>query len=86
MLTPDAHWTAQGDIRNRHHYGHHSRPIIILFLHCINKELLSRHLPEFEDAIYYVAGPLAMVTGMRQMLAELASTRTTFRMEEFAGC
>ena len=42
----------------------------------IDKEMLSRHLSSLQGPIYYIAGPPAMVTGMRKMLPPPASTKT----------
>ena len=51
----------------------------------INKEMLSRHLPSLQGPIYYVAGPPAMVTGMRKMLVGAGVDEDDVRSEEFAG-
>ena len=51
----------------------------------INKEMLSRHLPSLQEPIYYVAGPPAMVTGMRKMLVGAGVDEDDVRSEEFAG-
>ena len=51
----------------------------------INKEMLSRHLPELQGPIYYVAGPPAMVTGMRKMLVGTGVDEDDIRTEEFGG-
>ena len=51
----------------------------------INSDMLSRHLPSLQGPIYYVAGPPAMVTAMRQMLASAGVDEDDIRTEEFAG-
>jgi len=51
----------------------------------VNKEMVSRHLPSLQGPIYYLAGPPAMVTAMRQMLVDAAVDEDDIRTEEFAG-
>lgn len=51
----------------------------------INKEMLSRHLTDLQGPIYYVAGPPAMVTGMRTMLVGSNVDEDDIRTEEFGG-
>ena len=51
----------------------------------IDREMLARHLPSLQGPIYYVAGPPAMVTAMRQMLAAAGVDEDDIRTEEFAG-
>jgi ferredoxin-NADP reductase len=51
----------------------------------INQEMLARYLPTLQGPIYYVAGPPAMVTAMRQMLATAGVDEDDVRTEEFAG-
>lgn len=51
----------------------------------INEEMLSRHLLSLRGPIYYVAGPPAMVTGMRKMLLGASVDEDGIRTEEFAG-
>ena len=51
----------------------------------INQEMLSRHLSSLQGPIYYVAGPPAMVTAMREMLAGASVEEDDIRSEEFAG-
>ncbi len=51
----------------------------------INKEMLSRHLTNLQGPIYYVAGPPAMVTGMRKMLVGASVDEDDIRAEEFGG-
>src|SRR5207248_1693971 len=38
----------------------------------INPEMLSKHIPNFQGPIYYIAGPPAMVAAMRQALTQAA--------------
>jgi ferredoxin-NADP reductase len=51
----------------------------------INKEMLSRHLIDLQGPIYYVAGPPAMVAGIRKMLVGADVDEDDIRSEDFAG-
>ena len=51
----------------------------------INKEMLSRHLTNLQGPIYYVAGPPAMVAGLRKMLVGAEVDEDDIRSEDFAG-
>jgi ferredoxin-NADP reductase len=51
----------------------------------INREMLERHVPSLQGPIYYIAGPPAMVTSMRQMLTEAGANQDDIRTEEFSG-
>jgi ferredoxin-NADP reductase len=51
----------------------------------INAQMLSKHIGDLHDPIYYVAGPPGMVTGAHQTLVELAVPQENIRMEHFAG-
>jgi ferredoxin-NADP reductase len=51
----------------------------------VDKEMLSRHLSDLRGPIYYVAGPPAMVAGMRNMLVASGVDEDDIRAEEFAG-
>jgi ferredoxin-NADP reductase len=51
----------------------------------IDREMLTRHLPQLAGAVYYVAGPPAMVTAMRDMLMGAGIDEDDVRSEEFAG-
>jgi ferredoxin-NADP reductase len=51
----------------------------------VNKEMVSRHLASLQGPIYYLAGPPAMVTAMRQMLVDAAVDEDDIRTEEFSG-
>jgi len=51
----------------------------------INQEMLSRHLISLQGPIYYVAGPPAMVAGMRKMLVSAKVDEDDIRTEEFGG-
>jgi ferredoxin-NADP reductase len=51
----------------------------------INQEILARYLPSFQGPIYYIAGPPAMVTAMRQMLIAAGVDEDDVRTEEFSG-
>ena len=51
----------------------------------IDKEMLSRHLASLQGPIYYVAGPPAMVAGIKQMLVKADIEEDDIRAEDFAG-
>ena len=51
----------------------------------INREMLVKHIPALQGPIYYLAGPSAMVTGMRNVLVGAAVDEDDIRTEEFAG-
>lgn len=51
----------------------------------INGEMLKKNLPSLQGPIYYIAGPPAMVTAMRQMLVQANVDEDDIRTEEFAG-
>lgn len=51
----------------------------------INGEMLGRHLPSLQGPIYYLAGPPAMVAGMRRMLTDAGVDEDDIRTEEFSG-
>ena len=51
----------------------------------INKEMLSRYLNDLRGPIYYVAGPPAMVGGLREMLVASGVDEDDIRTDEFAG-
>ena len=51
----------------------------------INQEMLSRLLTSLQGPIYYVAGPSAMVAGIRQMLVGAHVDEDDIRTEDFAG-
>jgi len=51
----------------------------------INHEMLSRHLTNLQEPIYYIAGPPAMVAGLRKMLVAANVDEDDIRTEDFAG-
>jgi ferredoxin-NADP reductase len=51
----------------------------------ITKEMIERHVADKTDAVYYSAGPLAMVTAMRKTLGEMGVSDDDIRTEEFTG-
>jgi len=51
----------------------------------IDKEMLSRHLTTLQGPIYYIAGPPAMVAGIRKMLVAGNVDEDDIRAEDFAG-
>jgi ferredoxin-NADP reductase len=51
----------------------------------LNKEMLSKYLNDLRRPTYYIAGPPAMVSGMRKMLVESDVDEDDIRTDEFAG-
>lgn len=51
----------------------------------INKEMLSKYLNDLRGPIYYIAGPPAMVSGLKTMLVESGVDEDDIRTDEFAG-
>ncbi len=51
----------------------------------IDTAMLSRHLGDLHGPIYYIAGPPAMVAGMRKMLVASGIDEDDVRTDEFAG-
>jgi ferredoxin-NADP reductase len=51
----------------------------------INREMLSKYLNGLRGPIYYIAGPPAMVGGMRKMLVASGVDEDDIRTDEFAG-
>ena len=51
----------------------------------ISIEMLSKWIPDLRAPIYYVAGPSAMVSGIRKMLISSGISEDDIRAEEFAG-
>lgn len=51
----------------------------------LNIETLSRHLSNLQSPIYYVAGPPAMVAGMRKTLVAGGVDGDDIRTEDFGG-
>jgi ferredoxin-NADP reductase len=51
----------------------------------IDAAMITRHLPALSGPIYYVAGPPAMVTAMRDMLVKAGVDEDDIRAEDFAG-
>jgi|SRR5215469_4475222 len=51
----------------------------------ITPGMLTKHIPNLQGPIYYIAGPPAMVAGMRQILTQAAVDEDDIRTEEFAG-
>jgi ferredoxin-NADP reductase len=51
----------------------------------INQEMLSRYLTNLQGPIYYIAGPPAMVAGLRKMLVAANVDEDDIRAEDFAG-
>jgi len=51
----------------------------------IDGKMLRAHLSNLQGPIYYIAGPPAMVTAMREMLASVGIDEDDIRTEEFSG-
>jgi ferredoxin-NADP reductase len=51
----------------------------------LSGELLRKHVHDLSGPIYYIAGPPAMVAGMRQMLVGAGVDGDDIRTEDFAG-
>ena len=51
----------------------------------INEAMLRHHLPDLLTPIYYIAGPTAMVAGVKEMLAKIGVSQQDIRFEEFYG-
>ena len=51
----------------------------------ITEPILRSWIPDFQDPIFYVAGPPGMVDGMREMLGVAGVPDDNIRAEEFAG-
>jgi ferredoxin-NADP reductase len=51
----------------------------------IDAAMVARHLGGVADPIYYIAGPVAMVEGMRAMLVASGADEDDIRTEEFTG-
>jgi ferredoxin-NADP reductase len=51
----------------------------------ISIQMLSKWIPDLSVPIYYIAGPPAMVTGVRQMLVGSGVAEEDIRAEEFYG-
>jgi ferredoxin-NADP reductase len=51
----------------------------------ITMDMIERHVAERADALYYMAGPPAMVAAMRKMLVDGGVSNDDIRTEEFSG-
>jgi ferredoxin-NADP reductase len=51
----------------------------------INQEMLTRHLESLQGPVYYIAGPPAMVAGLREMLVKAAVDEDDIRTDDFDG-
>jgi len=51
----------------------------------LTADKLQQRLPSLQGPIYYIAGPPAMVSGLRQMLVEATVDEDDIRTEDFAG-
>jgi ferredoxin-NADP reductase len=51
----------------------------------INEQMLSQHIGDLQDPIYYIAGPPGMVAAAHQTLTGFAVPEEDIRIEHFAG-
>lgn len=51
----------------------------------ITKEMITKYLPDMTNAIYYIAGPSAMVKAMHEMVNAAGVNDDYVRIEEFTG-
>ncbi|MBW7862712.1 MAG: oxidoreductase, partial [Rhodocyclaceae bacterium] len=51
----------------------------------INAEMLARHVDDLASAIFYLAGPPAMVSAMEKLLASAGINPKDVHAEQFAG-
>jgi ferredoxin-NADP reductase len=51
----------------------------------INKEMLTKYVPDLKAPIYYISGPASMVVAMRQVLTDSQVNEDNIRTEEFSG-
>jgi ferredoxin-NADP reductase len=51
----------------------------------INREMIEKHVPDRTDAVYYSAGPQAMITAMRKVLRDMGVSKDDIKTEEFTG-
>lgn len=51
----------------------------------LNPEIISRHIPDFKDRLYYLSGPNAMVEGYKKMLKELKIPHSKIKTDYFPG-
>ena len=51
----------------------------------VDQAMLERHLGDLSSAVYYIAGPPAMVEAMQQMLAVAGVSADAIRTDEFYG-
>lgn len=49
----------------------------------INKELLTRNIPDIKEPIYYIVGPTSMVESMEKMLLEMNVNSNNVKLEKF---
>lgn len=51
----------------------------------ISKEMISRHIIDTTNAIFYITGPQSMVLTMRKLLDEMGVSEDDIKTEEFSG-
>jgi ferredoxin-NADP reductase len=51
----------------------------------ISSEMVKKYIPDFSNAVGYIAGPAPFVVAMKKVLSELGVNDDFIRLEEFAG-
>jgi ferredoxin-NADP reductase len=51
----------------------------------IDQAFIKKHVPDLGQAMFYLAGPDAMVMAMRTMLIEMGVSKDLIKMEAFSG-
>lgn len=51
----------------------------------IDKDMVARHVPDLQAAIYYLSGPAAMIEAMQDVLHDAGVEDANIRTEEFPG-
>lgn len=51
----------------------------------IDRQMLSRHIPEMHASVYYIVGPPTMVATLKELLGEIDLDELQIKSEDFAG-
>jgi ferredoxin-NADP reductase len=51
----------------------------------INEIMIKKHVPNYTNANYYIAGPIAMVTALRDVVSGIGISNENIKYEEFTG-
>lgn len=51
----------------------------------INRELIQKEIPDYQERLFYISGPQAMVNSMKSMLLALGVSRRCIRTDYFIG-